>query len=70
MSERSYIPDEQLHALIDGELTTRDTAEVESVVAADPLLSHRLALFRADKARLAQTYGSISEQPLPEIGSR
>ncbi len=65
MSERSYIPDERLHALIDGELTTRDSAEVESAVAADPLLSRRAALFRADKARLAQIYGSISEQPLP-----
>jgi len=64
MSEHSYIADEQLHALIDGELTTRDSADVERAVAADPVLSQRVALFRADKGRLAQVYGSISEQPL------
>ena len=65
MSERFYIADDRLHALIDGELTARDCADVESAVAADPVLNQRVALFRADKARLAQVYGPVSEQPLP-----
>jgi len=67
MSERLEIPDERLHALIDGELTAGDSAELESAIAADPVLSRRLALFRIDKVRLAQMYGPIGEQPLPAL---
>jgi anti-sigma factor RsiW len=65
MSERFEIPDEQLHALIDGELTAADSAELESVVAGNATLNRRVALFRADRARLAQIYNPVTEQPLP-----
>jgi anti-sigma factor RsiW len=66
MSEPLRIPDEQLHALIDGELSAQECAELETAVAADPYLSQRVAHFRADKARLAQIYGPVAEMPLPE----
>lgn len=65
MSEPLRIPDEQLHALIDGELSAQQCAELETAVAADPYLSHRVALFRADKARLAQVYGPLATIPIP-----
>ncbi|HEX3651631.1 MAG TPA: hypothetical protein VHU18_02275 [Rhizomicrobium sp.] len=66
MSDPVRIPDEQLHALIDGELSVQEYAELETSVAADPYLSQRVALFRADKARLAQVYGPVADMPLPE----
>jgi anti-sigma factor RsiW len=65
MSEHVHVPDERLHALIDGELTAGERADLETVVAADPYLGQRVALFRADKARLAGMYESLLEQPLP-----
>ena len=66
MSEPVRIPDEQLHALIDGELSVQECAELEAAVAADPYLSQRVAHFRADKARLVQIYGPVADMPLPE----
>lgn len=65
MSDDLHIPDEMLHALIDGELPEAQRAEVEAAVAADAYLSNRAALFRADKARLAEVYGRVAELPLP-----
>jgi anti-sigma factor RsiW len=65
MSDALHIADEQLHALIDGELNAADRAQVESAIAADAYLAHRVEQFRGDKERLAQVYGPIAEQPLP-----
>lgn len=65
MSEHVHVPDERIHALIDGELTARERAELETAVAADPHLGQRVALFRADKARLAGMHDGLLEQPLP-----
>jgi anti-sigma factor RsiW len=65
MSEPLRIPDEQLHALIDGELSAQECAALETTVAADPQLGQRVALFRADKARLAQIYGPVADMPVP-----
>jgi anti-sigma factor RsiW len=66
MSEPLRIPDEQLHALIDGELPAQEGAELETAVAADPYLSRRVELFRADKARLAEIYGPVASMPVPD----
>jgi anti-sigma factor RsiW len=66
MSAPLRIPDERLHALIDGELSGQECAELETAVAADPYLSQRVALFRADKARLAQIYGPVAGMPVLE----
>jgi len=66
MSEPLRIPDEQLHALIDGELSVQECAELEAALAADPYLSQRVALFRADKSRLTQVYGPVANMPVPE----
>jgi len=66
MSEHRHLSDETLHALIDDELAAPERAGAEAEIAADPYLAQRVALFRADKARLAQVYGSLAAQPLPE----
>lgn len=66
MSEQRHLSDETLHALIDDELGAAERTHAEAAIAADPYLAQRAALFRADKARLAQVYGSLAAQPLPE----
>jgi anti-sigma factor RsiW len=66
MTEPLRIPDEQLHALIDGELSVQECAELEAALAADPYLNQRAALFRADKSRLTQVYGPVANMPVPE----
>jgi anti-sigma factor RsiW len=65
MSEHVHIADETLHALIDGELSADDRAQVEAAMAADASLSTRAALFRQDKARLHEAYGRVADLPLP-----
>ena len=65
MSGNVHVEDEALHALIDGELPESERAEVEAAIAADAHLSNRAALFRADKARLAEIYGRVADLPLP-----
>lgn len=65
MSEKLHIPDETLHALIDGELSAGERAGIEAAVAGDAYLSNRAALFQADKARLHDVYGPVAELPLP-----
>jgi anti-sigma factor RsiW len=66
MSEQRHLSDETLHALIDDELAPTERTHAEAAIAVDPYLAQRAALFRADKARLAQVYGSLAAQPLPE----
>jgi anti-sigma factor RsiW len=65
MSEKLHIADETLHALIDSELSEAERADVEAALAANADLNGRAALFRADKARLAEVYGRVAELPLP-----
>lgn len=65
MSEKLHIPDETLHAFIDGELPEDKHMHVEAAVAGDACLSDRAALFRADKVRLQEVYAPVAELPLP-----
>jgi anti-sigma factor RsiW len=57
--------EELLHAYIDGELAEDGRAAFEQGLARDPQLANRLALFEADKARIAQIYGPLADRPLP-----
>jgi anti-sigma factor RsiW len=65
MTEQLQISDENLHAFIDGELPADRCAAVEAAIACDPHLGQRVALFRADKARIAETYGPLLDAPVP-----
>jgi len=60
------IRDETLHAYIDGELSQAEHAAVERAEKDDPLLARRIALYRADKMRLAATWGDIAQEPVPD----
>jgi anti-sigma factor RsiW len=66
MSGKSHISEEELHALLDGELDETRRREVMAIVEADPLLADRVAAFRADKAMLKQAYGPLDRLPLRE----
>ena len=65
MTERDDIGAEELHAFLDGELSPERRQAVADAAAQDSALAERLARFRADKARIAQTYGALAERPLP-----
>jgi anti-sigma factor RsiW len=65
MTKRTEITDEDMHAFIDGELDDTARAKVGAAVAGDPVLSETVALYRADKDRIAAAYGSGLQEPLP-----
>jgi anti-sigma factor RsiW len=65
MMEQLQISDESLHAFIDGELPADGQAAVEAVIAQDAQLGQRVALYRADKARIAETYGDLLNAAVP-----
>ena len=59
------IPDEELHAYIDGELDPERAMTVRNALAQDTALAERVALFQADKAMLKSVYGPLEKLPLP-----
>jgi anti-sigma factor RsiW len=69
------ISEHELHAFIDGELDEARSAEIASLLAADPALAARVEDFRSDRNRLQQVYGAPDTRPLPaewleQIGNR
>jgi len=65
MIGRLQVVEADLHGFIDGELDGERHREVEQVVRDDAALSNLVALYRADKERLARAYADVLEQPLP-----
>lgn len=65
MNNPNFIPDEELHAFIDGELEPERAQAVRKALAGDPALAERVALFQADKAMLKSVYGPLEKLPLP-----
>lgn len=60
------LPDEEIHAFIDGELDTARARAVAERIARDPALAQRVEAFRADKALLAEYYAPLLDRPLPQ----
>ncbi len=65
MRPEQTIPEEELHALIDGELPSDRAGVVAAALAADPDLAARVAAFAADKAALAAAYRPVAAQAVP-----
>ncbi|HEY4114640.1 MAG TPA: hypothetical protein VGM17_11335 [Rhizomicrobium sp.] len=65
MSEPLDIRDVRLNAFLDGELAEQDRDAMERTLAADAELAERLALYRADKARLGAVYSPVLDGPAP-----
>lgn len=57
---------EELQAYVDGELEEARLAEIERLLEGDPGSAEKVALFRADKLRLAKIYGGLADRPLPQ----
>lgn len=65
MTPRDLIPDEDLHAFIDGELAPARANALAAAIEADTDLASRVAAFAADKAALATAYRGFAEAPVP-----
>jgi anti-sigma factor RsiW len=65
MNTELGISKEELHAFIDGELDPLRTAEIAKLAADNADLAERIALFRSDKKRLGEIYGTLRELSLP-----
>jgi anti-sigma factor RsiW len=65
MSARPDMSDEDLHALIDGELSPAHARLVHDALRADPALAARAEAFAADKRALAAAYAPVADAPLP-----
>ncbi len=60
------IDDATLMAYVDGELPAAEAARVEAAVAADPALADAVARHRAMRARIAEAYAPLVDEPVPE----
>jgi anti-sigma factor RsiW len=54
-----------LHAYIDGELSSERAADVEAAMAGDPALAARVRAFQADKQALIDAYRGLADMPIP-----
>lgn len=64
------ISDETLSAFLDGELSERETAEVEKAISVDPALAERLAAFSRTDERVKAHAEAIDSLPLPDSVTR
>jgi anti-sigma factor RsiW len=65
MTAPGIIPDEDVHAYIDGELDSARAMEIKTAAAQDNVLAARIAAYRADKERMVRVYGALIHKPLP-----
>jgi anti-sigma factor RsiW len=57
--------DDELHALVDGQLAPERRAEVEGAVARDPALAARVAAWRTQRDALRRLHGELLDEPVP-----
>ena len=60
------ITDEELHAYVDGQLSTERACEVEDYLAANPGAASRVAGWRAQAAMIRDKWGGVAEEKVPE----
>lgn len=70
MTEFAPLPEEDIHAFIDGELDVARARAVAAQIAADPALAAKVAAYQTDKALLASHYGPLLTRPVPLKMSR
>jgi anti-sigma factor RsiW len=61
----SGIPEDELHALVDGRLAPEAAARLRQRLAADPEAAATVAAWRTQREALRALYGPIAESPLP-----
>ncbi|WPH11604.1 anti-sigma factor family protein [Variovorax paradoxus] len=57
--------DDEVHALVDGQLVPERRAEVEDAVARDPALAARVAAWRVQRDALRRLHGELLGEPVP-----
>jgi anti-sigma factor RsiW len=63
MNTTTEIPEEELHAWLDGELPPEREAAVEAYLAAHPEERQRLESYRDDGAALARIFSRVGDLP-------
>jgi anti-sigma factor RsiW len=66
MTGPGFLPEEDIHAFIDGELEPARAREVAEAIARDPALAEKVAAYRADKALMVAHYAPLLHRPLPQ----
>jgi anti-sigma factor RsiW len=67
MNERTVpVTEDELHALLDGELPADRRQEVEAWLAAHPDDAARLAAWRSQDDAIRVRFGSVADEPVPE----
>src|SRR3954451_15309068 len=59
------IPEDQLHALVDGRLPPQVAAAVQARVDADPEAAATVAAWRSQREALRQLHSGLLDEPLP-----
>ncbi|MBX7197888.1 MAG: hypothetical protein K1X51_00760 [Rhodospirillaceae bacterium] len=59
------LPEEDIHAFIDGELAPARARAVADRIAADPALAAKVAAYQTDKSLIASHYGPLLARPVP-----
>ncbi len=57
--------DDELHALVDGQLAAGRRAEVEDALARDPAMAAQVAAWHAQRNALRQLHGELLDEPVP-----
>jgi anti-sigma factor RsiW len=65
MNDSMDISESELHAYVDGALDAARANAMAARLAADPILAHRVAGFKADMAMLKKLYGPLADRPVP-----
>lgn len=58
--------DETLMLFVDCELDTAQCAQIEGAMAADAALRQRVAAMKLQRARLAEAFGTVLDEPVPD----
>ncbi|GIL40048.1 anti-sigma factor family protein [Roseiterribacter gracilis] len=65
MKHHAAVTDIDLNAYLDCELDEARRAEIEALIESTPELAERVALYRADTARIARLHAPLQDLPIP-----
>lgn len=67
---RSAIPEADIHAFVDGQMTSRATRAMSQRLEDEPLVRDRVAALHRQNEALRATFGPIAAEPLPDTLAR
>lgn len=66
MERTTRIDDVMLMAYVDGEVDAQTAREIEAMIAADPSIGRRVAMFRQTATMTRGAFGEVLHEPVPE----